>query len=56
MTALPAALEALMIARGEIKEKSALATEGAIDPKAFLKEIVKEIEIMETEETTEELS
>jgi len=49
-TALPAALGALMVARGEVKERGAFAPEGVIDPNKFLKQIVKDIEVLETEE------
>jgi len=49
-TALPAALGALKIATGKVKERGVFAPEGAIDSRAFLKEIAKDIEISETEE------
>jgi len=49
-TALPAALGALMIARGKVKDKGVFAPEGVIDSNKFLREIVKDIEILETEE------
>ena len=49
-TALPAVLGALMVARGEIEERGVFAPEGVIDSNKFLKEIAKDIEILETEE------
>jgi len=49
-TALPAALGALMIATSKVKERGVFAPEGVIDSKKFLKEITKDIEILETEE------
>jgi hypothetical protein len=39
-----------MIARGAIKERGAFAPEGIVDPKSFLKEISKDIEIWETKQ------
>jgi len=49
-TALPAALGALMIARGEVRDKGVFAPEGVIDSNKFLKQIAKDIEVLETEE------
>jgi len=49
-TALPAALGALMIANGKVKERGVFAPEGAIDSRAFLKEISGDIEVLETTE------
>jgi len=49
-TAIPAAIGALMVARGAIKERGVFAPEGVVDSKAFLKEISKDIEIWETKE------
>lgn len=49
-TSLPAALGALMIAAGEVKERGVFPPEGVIDSKKFLQEIAKDIEIFETEE------
>lgn len=49
-TALPAALGALMVARGEIEDRGVFAPEGVIDSNKFLKEIAKDIEVLETEE------
>jgi len=49
-TALPAVLGALMVARGEVKERGVFAPEGVIDSSEFLKEIAKDIEVLETEE------
>lgn len=54
-TALPAALGALMVASGELKERGVFAPEGVIDSKKFLEEIAKDIEILETGETVEKL-
>jgi len=49
-TATPAALGALMVTAGKVKEKGVFAPEGVIDSKSFLKEIAKDIEVLETEE------
>lgn len=49
-TALPAALGVLGVARGEIHGKGVFAPEGVIEPGAFLREVGKEVEILETEE------
>lgn len=49
-TALPAALGALMIATGKVKKRGVFAPEGAIDSRAFLKEIARDIEVLETKE------
>jgi len=55
-TALPAVIGALMIARNEVKERGVFAPEGVIDSKKFLKEIAKDIEILETEEKAGKLT
>lgn len=49
-TAIPAVLGSLMVAREEIDERGAFAPEGIIDPEALLREISKDIEIVEIEE------
>ncbi|MEM0358723.1 MAG: saccharopine dehydrogenase NADP-binding domain-containing protein [Candidatus Hadarchaeales archaeon] len=49
-TALPAALGALGIARGGIEGKGVFPPEGIIEPRSFLREVGKRIEIFETEE------
>lgn len=54
-TALPTAIGALMIARGEVEGKGVFAPEGIIDPRALLKEIAREMEIVEIEEKALEL-
>ena len=55
-TALPAALGALTVARGEVKERGVFAPEGVIDSNKFLKEIAKDIEVLETEEKAGKLT
>lgn len=39
-----------MVAAGKVKERGVFAPEGVIDSKSFLKEIAKDIEVLETEE------
>ena len=48
-TATPAAMAALMIVDGKVKEKGVLAPEGALDISLFFSELTKEAQLYERE-------
>lgn len=48
-TATPAAMAALMLLEGKVKQKGVLAPEGALDVNLFFTEVTRETQLRETE-------